>query len=96
MDFFFHLARARSRSRAIERKRRKKRALFVFSFFSYLRIRVDDVEVDSGEVGRQHPVDGVAASASDADDLVDVFFFLKEGKKKVRSNERKKKVKVER
>jgi len=35
----------------------------------YLRVRVEHVEVDAGEVGCEHPVDGVAAAAADADDL---------------------------
>ena len=51
-----------------EKKMRRKRGK-IFILLSYLRVRVEDVEVDSGQVGREHPVDGVAAPAADADDL---------------------------
>ena len=56
----------------------------------YLRVRVEDVEVDPGQVGREHPVDGVAAPAADADDL-----FWK-GAKKVEKVERERKRGAER
>ena len=62
--------RARARAREKAARGRERRGKKEQKNISYLRVSVEDVEVHAGEVGREHPVDGVAAAAADADDLV--------------------------